>query len=302
MVGFSRRALASVLPLQQLQHLDLLAEFGQQQPLLLELTQLPALKHLTLRYRDMVLAAEAAAAWVQLPKLRELLLEQDESRNRPTTPDELKTVVQGVALCTGLTKLVLYCNAAEDNGYCNGPGYNPYRGSSSSDEDGELLFDSPVQRQYLYQAMAVCGSLAGLADLQDLSIICGESELEHNDAIALTALIGLTRLHMQAANLGEYGVDNQAACALVSSLTELHDLTFDRCRVDFGDAEFLTGLGMLAQLTQLTLCAEHHMFGLAKEGLMQLTGLGRLQELHVQQGERYSQITEEVLAEFWAAV
>jgi hypothetical protein len=295
-VGYSGGALASVLPLQQLQQLDLMVEFPQQEPLL-ELTQLPALQQLTLRYRVMSLAAQAAAAWVHLPKLRDLRLEPDASRSRPLDADEMQTVVQGVATCYGLTKLVLSCETAEENLY-----YNSCR-ANSSDEDGYSADelhpeDWDGDEQYVYQAVAVCESLAGLPELQDLSILCGEGALESDDVIALTALTGLTRLHMQGARLGY----NQLACTFIGSLTELRDLTFDRCRVDFADAEFLAGVGMLEQLTQLTLCAEYHAFYLRTEGLMQLTGLCNLQELQVQQGHSGSDITEEVLEEFWAAV
>jgi hypothetical protein len=112
----SGRALACVLPLQQLQQLELLAEFAEQQPLL-QLAQLPALQHLTLRYRGMVLAAKAAAAWLHLPQLHELRVEEG-FESRPPTPDEMETVLQGVADCTGLTKLVLFCNAAEMDVLC----------------------------------------------------------------------------------------------------------------------------------------------------------------------------------------
>jgi hypothetical protein len=155
MVSGSGRALASVRPLQQLQHLDLLADFPEQQPLL-QLAQLPALQHLTLRDSDVCVAAKAAAAWARLPQLRELRLEKGDFGDKPPTPDEMDTVVQGVAGCTGLTKLELFCNVAEE-GFEQDPHY----------------YD---EHYYSYVAAAVCGGLAGLAGLRDLSIICEEGE------------------------------------------------------------------------------------------------------------------------------
>jgi hypothetical protein len=314
-VASSGRALASVLPLQQLQHLDLLAEFLEQQPLL-QLAQLPALQHLTLRYRDMCAAAKAAEAWAQLPQLCELLFEEGDFGGRPPSEEEMDTVVQGVAGCTGLTKLVLFCNVAEedfeyDTCYSSSSddysveGYDPY-GVSSSDEGGYSASgsepgDGMEDARYSYVTATVCEGLAGLAGLQDLTITCGEGALESGDALALTALTGLTRLHLESAHAG---LGTYVARALSSSLTELLDLTVDLCDVDLDDAEFLAGLGRLTQLTGLKLHADHYTNKLTRQGLMQLTGLRRLQELHVQKDDTYlpSEMTEEVLAEFWAAV
>jgi hypothetical protein len=119
--------------------------------------------------------------------------------------------------------------------------------------------------------------------------------------MALTALPGLTRLYIEGALAG---VGTYEARALTSSLTELRDLTFDGCGVDLDDAEFLAELGRLTQLTRLKLCAAIHSRKLTQQGLMQLTGLQCLQELQVQKDHPYlpTEITEEVLAEFWAAV
>jgi hypothetical protein len=225
MVADSGRALASVLPLQQLQHLDLLANFTEQQPLL-QLTQLPALQHITLRYRSMYFAAQAAAAWAQLPQLREMRLEDGDFDGRPPSEDEMEMVMQGLAGCTGLTKLVLFCNAAEEalDPYVEFVGDDPYIGNGS-DEDGysaggSELGDGMEDVLYLYIPAAVCGSVAGLAGLQDRTVTCGEGHMTLNDAMALTAISGLTRLHMEAAY---EGVSTHAACALTSSLTKLCD-------------------------------------------------------------------------------
>jgi hypothetical protein len=59
---------------------------------------------------------------------------------------------------------------------------------------------------------------------------------------------------------------------------------------------FLAGLGRLTQMKRLKLSANHHTRYLTQQGLMQLTGLRRLQELQVQKDDPYfqSEITEEV--------
>jgi hypothetical protein len=289
------RALASLLPLQGLQHLDLLADFPQQQ--LVQLTQLPALQHLVLRYRSMSIAAGAAEAWAQLPQLREILIDGEGYDRKLPTIDAVDFVMEFLPGCSGLTKLVLFCNPVEECVDDNPYGYNDPYNDSSSDEDS--YSEGSGNWNFAYVAAAVCESLEGLTGLRDLSITCDGGGLEYGDALALTALTGLTRLELDDVS---HGVNTAAACLLASSLTQLRDLAFGMyCDVDMTSAEFLDALGQLTQLTRLKLYANQK---LTQQGLMQLTGLSRLQDLQVPMSGPFSssEITATGLAEFWAAV
>jgi hypothetical protein len=297
MVSGSGRALASVVPLQQLQHLDLLVNFPQQQPLL-QLTQLPALQHLTLRYRDLSVAAQAAAAWAQLPQLCEMRFEEGERvyGRMPPTPDEVEAVMQGVADCSGLTKLMLFISAAEQQ-FGDDP-YDYYDPCGDDTSEGDSYSAGSEDLQFSYVGVAVCGSLAGLTGLQDLRITCGPGGLEYGDALALAALTGLTHLELEDVS---DGVSTEAACAITTSLTQLRDMPLNLCGADVRDAAFLAALGQMTQLTRLIMPDNQTW---TQRGLMQLTGLSRLQELEVPMSGPFSasEITDAVLAEFWGAV
>jgi hypothetical protein len=71
-------------------------------------------------------------------------------------------------------------------------------------------------------------------------------------------------------------VDDVAATALASSLKQLQHLHLVDCAL--GDMACLAAIGQLTQLTELNLwgCT-----GLTRQSLMLLTGLFRLQQLHV---------------------
>jgi hypothetical protein len=66
-----------------------------------------------------------------------------------------------------------------------------------------------------------------------------------------------------------------------------------------GSSAFLAAVGQLRQLTYLNLEGNA---GLTEQGLMQLTGSSRLQELHVDKPYNGGEITDEVLGSFWTAL
>uniref|UniRef100_A0A383W0G3 Distal membrane arm assembly complex 2-like protein n=1 Tax=Tetradesmus obliquus TaxID=3088 RepID=A0A383W0G3_TETOB len=139
--------------------------------------------------------------------------------------------------------------------------------------------------------MTVCGGLVGLKGLkslwlQDLWLVPG-------DVLALTALIGLTSLALIHMHEEVYV---EAATSLVRSLTQLEYLNLWRCDVDLSSMALLAAVGQLKQLTYLN---HEGNAGLTQQGLMQLTGLKRLQMLHVDCNE---EVTDHVVDGFWAAV
>jgi aminoglycoside phosphotransferase len=68
------------------------------------------------------------------------------------------------------------------------------------------------------------------------------------DALALTALTGLTRLALQG---GETGVTDEVAAALARNLTQLQHLDLRRCPL--GSYNCFHEIGQLTQLTELQL-------------------------------------------------
>jgi hypothetical protein len=116
--------------------------------------------------------------------------------------------------------------------------------------------------------------------------------LAPGDAAALTSLTGLTYLSMYSMYAG---VGTAAACRLASCLKQLRHFDVSSCDVDLSSREFLAAVGQLTQLTKLHLGGSSQ---LTKQGLMQLTGLTRLQQLALWQ----EQATEETWCEFWAAI
>ncbi|KAF6248735.1 hypothetical protein COO60DRAFT_1648566 [Scenedesmus sp. NREL 46B-D3] len=148
-----------------------------------------------------------------------------------------------------------------------------------NDEEGEV--PDPV---------AACDSLAGLTNLRDLSFSAAANLLP-GDALALTALTGLTRLVL--AHL-EHGVGDLAACALACSLKQLRHLDLQEC--DLGDMVCLAAIAHLTQLTELRLgCTS----GFTRQRLMLLTGLTDLQRLGFCSDE---EIRVEVMDSFWAVL
>ncbi|KAF6248730.1 hypothetical protein COO60DRAFT_1706822 [Scenedesmus sp. NREL 46B-D3] len=133
--------------------------------------------------------------------------------------------------------------------------------------------------------------LAGLTNLKDLSILYGSKVLTPGDALALTALTGLTRLVLRFSGAG---VGDEAATALAGSCHLLRHLDFTDCHL-----VSMACLANVAHLTQLTTLQLFCNSGLTQQGLMLLTGLKRLQHLGV---DRSAKVTDEVVKSFWAAV
>jgi hypothetical protein len=238
---------------------------------LLRLAQLP-LKHLGLRYDGEFDAAAAnAPAWSQLPQLRELQFNVIEVDTQPTDL-QLLSIMPGLTACSGLTKLSLNGIYAEVVGY-----WHP-------DPDAR---DSNV---------AVCSTLAGLTTLKDLEIrFVDAGDYVPGDAMALTALTGLTRLVLDGRCLTCYVVDDLAATALAWNLRQLRHLNLLCCKL--GSMACLVMIGQtLTQLTELQLGGNK---GITQRGLMQLTKLQKLRRLGV---DRNVEVTDAVLRQFWAAV
>jgi Leucine-rich repeat (LRR) protein len=256
----------AISQMQQLQHLYI-GVCSCKPELLLLPAKLPALKLLGLWYSGygVEAAAATAAVWPQLPQLRELNLSEQELSRQPW-----EAIRGGLAACTHLTKLVLYnlqCQATELE---HGLGQDMV--IEIEDEEVE-----------------VCSSLAGLTNLKHLSMEF--TRLVPGDALALTALTGLTRLELQHA--GD-GVGDSAATAIASSCQQLQHLDLSEC--DLGSMACLAALRNLTQLTELRL---YWFSGMTQQGLMMLTGLKGLQELSV---GRNTEVTNELVESFWAAL
>jgi hypothetical protein len=122
------------------------------------------------------------------------------------------------------------------------------------------------------------------------------------DALALTALTQLTRLVLANA---KNGVGTAVATALACSLQQLQSLDLGYCYLNLGGAEGLACLEEIGRLTQLTRLRLSGNQGLTQHGLMQLTGLSRLEQLaniDLYSNMRCGHVTDEALAAFWAAV
>uniref|UniRef100_A0A383VRL7 F-box domain-containing protein n=1 Tax=Tetradesmus obliquus TaxID=3088 RepID=A0A383VRL7_TETOB len=246
------------LQLTQLQQLSLRVEFTQQQPLL-QLAQLPALKHLALRYGFNLMdrthaaavpaASATAPAWALLPQLRELEIECDNvSLTQDPTEQQMAAILAGVAAATSLTQLMLHA------------------GTYVSGGPGAAAFVS-------------LSSLSGLTRLRDLSIGCGPAlKLAPGDALELTALTGLTRLHLWHAR---HELGATVATALARELKQLRSLGFLDCRLQLGSAEGMACLEAIGCVTQLTALSLRGNSGLTQQGVLQLTRLCHLQMLDV---------------------
>jgi hypothetical protein len=242
-VDSSGETMSAVLLLQQLQRLRLLQGFPEQQPLL-QLTQLPALQHLALQYRQSSVAAAAAALWPQLPQLQELQIEYWSGRNGEPTQREMASILYGLAGCRNLTKLALSAR------------------QQSSEEGGSSQM----------QPVAACSMLAGLTQLRDLCIH-SDSVLASEDALGLSVLTRLTRLVLNGVGAG---VGDVPATAIACSLKQLRHLDLQNCAL--GSMHCLAVVGRLTKLTELRLEGND---GLTCERLLLLTRLSQLQELGV---------------------
>jgi Leucine-rich repeat (LRR) protein len=259
------------LELKQLQHLSVRVDFQQPQ-LLLQLAQLPAVTHLALQYDENVdqpaAAAATASAWPLLPQLRELKAAHGDPPSQP----EWAAILAGVAAAAGLTKLTLDARMISDEfaEQLNLAGYE------LEDRD-ETFFGAEV---------SLCASLAKLTCLQDLTLAGGADVLKLNllrgDALALTALTRLTRLVVARVR---HGVGTTVSTALACSLPQLQSLDLSYCCLRLGTAEGFACLQAIGRLTQLTWLSIKGNEGLTQHGLMQLTGLSRVNqagcEIHV---------------------
>jgi hypothetical protein len=258
------RALSALLPLTQLQRLELYIESSDQQPLL-RLAQLPGLQHMSLGYFDAIAAAGAAAAWPQLPQLRKLNITFCD--DHAPLPSQMAAMLAAVAQCSGLTSVELHA------------------------------LESPTGSRDDARAVAACGALAGLTNLQDL-YFHSDSKLAPGDAKELTALTGLTALCL--AGLGS-AVDDATAAALACRLMQLQDLDLARC--ELGSMTCFAAIGKLVHLTSLHIFDDEGDRGfcsrLTPQGLMLLTGLTRLQHFWPPQNVA---VTHDVIDEFWAEV
>jgi hypothetical protein len=282
--------------LQQLQHLTLGVGFKEPQ-LLLQLAQLPALQQLDLSYgSSKEIIAATAPAWPFLPQLQFLRIGARWSSKDP----EFAAILAGITAATSLTRLELDVSAEKVGPFGPFDPFGPYARS----------------RPLLLQAeVAVCSRLTCLTRLRELSIsrlhasTC--SALAPSDAQSLTALSSLTYLDLCGA---AHGVGTAAASALANTLTQLQRLNLSGCELQLGTAEGMACLKAIGRLTQLTyldiscnMCDVQPFTvnpGLTQQGLMQLTGLSRLQELQVtREAWQYGgAVTDEVLQDFWAAL
>jgi hypothetical protein len=256
------RDTSTLMGLQQLQHVRLGVEFadpGQLQCL----AQLPALRHISLEYRDADMAAPTAAAWQHVSQLSELNLKY--MADHPSA-QQMAAILAGVAAAASLTKLCLEAIAW-------------------ADDQGEADDDDAVAE------VAACASLAGLTCLRDLTI-SARSQLVPGDALALTALTSLTGLRLACTGSA---VDDVVASALACSLTQLCSLDLQGCAL--GVLACLAPIAHLSQLTELLL---GEVDGMTRRGAMLLTKLTQLQTLSV---ELNAEVTEEWMEqESWAAL
>jgi hypothetical protein len=261
----------------QLQHLSLRVDFQQPQ-LLLQLAQLPALTHLALLHDEGHCtgqpAAATASAWQMLPQLREL----DIRHGVPPSQAQWQAVLAGAAAAASLTKLALDApmNMRDESGE-----ESSLESSDASDGRSEekvsLESDEDAGDRWALK-VAACASLAKLTRLKDLTIrgnVDYELNLLRGDALALTTLTRLTRLDL---SLTHHGVGTAVATAVARSLQRLQDLDFCHCCLQLGGAEGLACLEAIGSLTQLTSLRLGGNEVLTQHGLMQLTGLSRLDQ------------------------
>jgi Leucine-rich repeat (LRR) protein len=228
---------------------------------LLGLSQVP-MQNLALRYWNVPTTAAAnAAAWSKLPQLQELqLLAHDYHPSK----QQMSSILAGLAACSSLTKLSIDGSYSLLLDYVDNP-------------DG--LFLNPAQLELVQQlagaaaaatgTLSVCGSLASLTTLRDLTLTYVFEVPGHHrsDALALTSLTGLTRLVLANSRAA---VDDHAATALAANLRQL-----DLSGCDLGDMACLAAIGQT--LTQLTGLQLRGSGDVTRAGLMQLTKLQRLQ-------------------------
>jgi hypothetical protein len=207
------------------------------------LAQVP-LQNLALRYLNVPrTAAATAAAWSKLSLLQELHLF---TWNYQPSKQQMSSILAGLTACSSLTKLTFDGS------------YSPLLDFVDNPDD---LFLNPEQMAVVQQLadaaaaatgpVSVCSSLAVLSGLRDLTLSYAFGVPGHHrgEALALTALTGLTRLVLADAGAA---VDDHAATSLASNLRQLRHLDLSRC--DLGDMVCVEAIGQtLTQLTELQL-------------------------------------------------
>lgn len=257
-----------LLPLQQLQQLTLVVMLEEQEPML-GLTELRALQHLVLRYSRDTDVGATAAAWRQLPQLQELSIGH---MLYSPSKEEMESVVSGIAAASSLTQLHLQVYEV-------------------------TWFDGAAAAELI--SMAACAQIACLSRLKDLTLTCEHHEhkwLEAGDALALTALTGLTSLCLRGLDAA---VGDLEATALACNVPQLRDLDLSDTSLD--SMVCLAAIAKLTQLTKLSLRDPYERTTLSQRGLMLLTSLSRLQELDVGEVEAGG-VTAQGLGQIWAAV
>jgi hypothetical protein len=267
------------MPLQQLETLQFGVDFRELAPLL-RLAQLPALQQLRLEVNCWCDAAALAPAWGEMPQLSQLMLFNN---GDAYNAQQAEAGVGGLVAATSLTNLRVEFP---------GISYQQEAAAAALNEEGGQQ-QGPIN---------ACASIAGLTRLNHLDLfylanllppssVGLAAALVPGDVVALTALTGLTYLRLEAcgACVGDMDVATLACC-----LEQLRHLCLDYC--DLGDMACLGAIAHLPQLTELSL---QGIPGLTWEGLMLLTRLSHLQQLRV---DTNSEVTDAVMAEFWAAV
>jgi hypothetical protein len=217
--------------------------------------------------------------------------------NEVQSKQQLLSILSGLTAC-GLTKLSLDGS------------YSPLLDLQDAADDPEQQMQLAAAHDAAGGPVAVCSRLAGLTTLKDLAIHYGNPDYEFpdvndvpGDAMALTALTGLTRLVITGptprgvsgatgAAVEDSGavVDDLAATALAWNLRQLRHLELSRCSL--GSMACLVVIGqVLTQLTELQLGGND---GITQRGLMQLTKLQKLRRLGV---DRNDEVTDAVLEE-----
>jgi hypothetical protein len=256
--------LEALLPLQQLQSLDLHVGFADRDALR-RLAYKTALQHLALRCDKADAAAGTAAVWVQLPQLQ--VLEAKWETGRAPSSEQASDIFPLLSAATSLTKLVVqpkaeYFQVAQDE------------------------FGNVFEPGMGLESVAACASLASLTGLQELHIVEG-SILRPDDALALTALTNLTQLVLH--DIAD-GVTDMTANALACSLKQLRALDLSSKhpgnRDRLGSVVCLAAIGHLSQLTSLQLKGYK---GLTRQGFLLLLAAPRLRRLGVLHNDEVTQ-------------
>jgi hypothetical protein len=273
---------AAVMPLKQLRELILTVNI-QEPEVLLPLAVLPVLQRLCLVYNGAKDAAATAAAWLQLPQLRELLLEFFGS---PTEQDMVEMLAV-ITESTGVTKLRMPVTIR----------------MPVPDRDSGEEVHGDRQPAFEWVGYPICSSLASMTHFKNLRID-DAALLVPGDAPALSALTALTRLVLRESSFrNETHVLREAeAAAYAQGLWQLRHLDLGWCEIE--SVKCLAAIGSLRQLTELRLMScslgAAYMIGC---GLKCMTGLSRLQRLvlHPEHCKRGGPLADKV-KQFWAAV